>query len=273
MVARLDTLNSFPLSLEPIHDSIFDFDSSKIDQIIDKIDEVGSIISKDPIFIPIPIPVVVGRNRIIFRRDYNQIGGNPKPILIFGSKGNENGQFNYPYGIATNSEGEILVCDQDNHRIQIFSKDGQHLRQFGSKGNEDGQFNQPRDVSIDPRNDQIIVVDTWNHRIQIFDSQGHFIRKFGSKGIEDGQFQYPSAIVIDSVGNYFISDCKNDRIQIFDENGTFIRKFGSEGKENGKLEGPFGLGLLSNGNLVIGELLNNRISIFDNQEKKYYILS
>ena len=96
----------------------FDFDSSKLDQIIDKIDEFGSIISKEPI--PIPIPVVVGRNRIIFRRDYHQIDANSQPILVFGSKGKEEGQFDDPYGITTNSEGEILVCDEDNHRIQIF---------------------------------------------------------------------------------------------------------------------------------------------------------
>ena len=52
----------------------------------------------------------------------------------FGSKGSNNGEFNHPYDISTDSAGNVYVIDCSNHRIQVFSSDGQYLRQFGRRG-------------------------------------------------------------------------------------------------------------------------------------------
>ena len=35
-------------------------------------------------------------------------------------QGSDNGKFNYPWGICTDSLGFIYVCDKENHRIQVF---------------------------------------------------------------------------------------------------------------------------------------------------------
>ena len=51
----------------------------------------------------------------VYRRDYNQIVGD-QSILQFGSKGNGDGQFSNPVAVAVNSKGEIIVCEQGNHR-------------------------------------------------------------------------------------------------------------------------------------------------------------
>ena len=88
---------------------------------------------------------------------------------------------------------------------------------------------------------------------------------FGSKGEKDGELNCPHAVVVDSNGNYFVSDTSNHRIQIFDENGVFIWKFGSHGTKKGELSDPIGIGLLSNGNIVVSECKYDRISIFDSQ--------
>ena len=253
IIDRLNTLNSFPLSLEPIHDPIFNFDESKFDQILEMVNHCGEIIPKK-------------RSVPIYRRDYNQISENQQPILRFGSEGDKDGQFSHPSGIATNSWGKIVVGDQGNHRIQIFDRDGHFLRKFGSEGEGDGQFSTLQGVIVDRRNDQIIVADSYNHRIQIFDSEGQFIRKFGSFGDGDGEFECPQAVAVNSNGNYFVTDFGNNRVQVFDSEGQFIRKFGSNGKGDGELDGPTGIGFLSNGNVVVCEFENNnRISIFDPQ--------
>ena len=34
-------------------------------------------------------------------------------------QGSDNGKFNYPWGICTDSLGFIYVCDKENHRIQV----------------------------------------------------------------------------------------------------------------------------------------------------------
>ena len=261
LMARLDTLNSFPYSFEPIHDSYFNFNSIKIDDLIQNINHFGEMVTKDPGISSIPtlsVPVVIGG-----RRDYSKIAENQQPLIQFGSKGNEDGQFDFPRCVAINSQGEIIVCDRANHRIQIFNRDGEFVRKFGTEVKENVQFNQPFGVSVDQRNDQIIVSDTHNHRIQIFDAEGQFIKKFGSMGNRDGQIEYPVAAIVDSNGNYFITDFGNHGIQVFDSTGQFIRKFGTEGDGNGQLNNPIGIGLLSNGNVVVSDCGNKRISIFD----------
>ena len=166
VMARLDTLNSFPYSFEPIHDSYFNFNSIKIDDIIQNINHFGEIIIKDP---TIPVPFIIGgRLGLGFHRDYSKIAENQEPLVQFGSEGNEDGQFNVPMNLTTNSRGEIIVSDRDNHRIQIFNREGKFLRKFGNDGYgygygygyKNNQLNRPRGVSIDQTNDQIVVADT-----------------------------------------------------------------------------------------------------------------
>ena len=41
----------------------------------------------------------------------------------WGTKGNGESEFEYPSGVCANGE-EVFVCDEVNHRIQVFSRDG-----------------------------------------------------------------------------------------------------------------------------------------------------
>ena len=62
-------------------------------------------------------------DRPIYRRDYSKVGY--QPICRFGSQGAGDGQFNLPRSVACNLRGEIAVADQNNHRIQVFDRNGQ----------------------------------------------------------------------------------------------------------------------------------------------------
>ena len=42
----------------------------------------------------------------------------------FGKRGNQDGQFNTPSGLLIDSFNNLLVCDQENNRVQQFSLDG-----------------------------------------------------------------------------------------------------------------------------------------------------
>ena len=70
----------------------------------------------------------------VYRRDYSRIGD--KPASRFGSQGDGEGQFNFPRSVACNTRGEILVADRNNHRIQVFDRNGKFLFKFGSEGME-----------------------------------------------------------------------------------------------------------------------------------------
>ena len=61
-----------------------------------------------------------------------------------------------------------MVCDELNHRVQVFELSGKFITKFGTLGNGIGEFNGP--VSTTVRNDgRIVVSDLGNHRVQIFE--------------------------------------------------------------------------------------------------------
>ena len=41
-------------------------------------------------------------------------------VSSFGQKGSNKGDFNRPWGVCVSRDGFVYVCDQLNHRIQIF---------------------------------------------------------------------------------------------------------------------------------------------------------
>ena len=45
-------------------------------------------------------------------------------LYKFGKQGNQDGQFDYPFGILVGSSSYLLVCDSKNNRVQQFSLDG-----------------------------------------------------------------------------------------------------------------------------------------------------
>ena len=55
---------------------------------------------------------------IIFRIQVFELDG--KFVGKFGINGSKLGEFNYSFSVAVLSNDQIVVCDKDNHRIQIF---------------------------------------------------------------------------------------------------------------------------------------------------------
>ena len=45
-------------------------------------------------------------------------------LYKFGKLGNQDGQFNGPWGMLLDSSNNLLVCDCGNNRVQQFSLDG-----------------------------------------------------------------------------------------------------------------------------------------------------
>ena len=88
-------------------------------------------------------------------------------LTQWGSSGTGNGQFNQPYGVATDAAGDVYVADAGNNRIQKFTGTGTYITQWGSGGSGDGQFDYPKGVATDAAGN-IYVSDTGNNRIQKF---------------------------------------------------------------------------------------------------------
>jgi DNA-binding beta-propeller fold protein YncE len=135
-------------------------------------------------------------------------------LFSFGSRGVEEGEFNFPYDAVTDSEGNIYVVDSGNFRVQKFDKDGNFLMAFGSVGTLPGQFARPKGIALDS-DENIYVVDGAFSNFQIFDKEGRSLLAVGSVGIEPGQFVLPIGITINEQDEVFVVDQLNKRLQKF----------------------------------------------------------
>ena len=88
-----------------------------------------------------------------------------------GRPGTAPGEFSNPIGIAVDLDGNVLVSEYGNHRIQKFTADGAPIAQFGSYGSGPGQFAYPRGVAVASRG-EIYVADTNNSRVQVLSAAG-----------------------------------------------------------------------------------------------------
>jgi DNA-binding beta-propeller fold protein YncE len=135
-------------------------------------------------------------------------------IKKFGHRGTQDGEFNFPTYIWRNKEGNLLVTDSLNFRIQKFDRFGNYLQQFGSVGNGTGDQARPKGVAEDQLG-HIYVTDSLFHTVQIFDKSGRFLLNFGDQGDSPGQFWLPSGIHITREGTIYVADSYNKRVQIF----------------------------------------------------------
>ena len=205
-----------------------------------------------------------GRDIAAYEWDYGD-GTVPGTIgfkFKWGSFGSGNGQFKYPYGIASDSSGNVYVADTSNNRIQKFDSAGSFLTKWGSSGSGDGKFNVPTGVVVDNAGN-VYVADTYNYRIQKFDSTGVFLAKWGSAGLSDGKFNVPTGITVDSSDNVYVTDFGTDRIQKFDSTGVFLAKWGSHGSGDGQFIDPYGITVDSSDNIYVCDRGNDRIQKFD----------
>jgi len=132
----------------------------------------------------------------------------------FGADGAAEGRFHYPTNICVTSNGEIIVSDALNFRVQVFSPEGHFLFTFGRMGDVPGNFSRPKGVAADS-DGNIYVVDALFDNVQVFDKRGRLLMAFGNHGTGYGDFWLPTGIYIDNDDLIYISDQSNRRVQIF----------------------------------------------------------
>ena len=121
------------------------------------------------------------------------------------------GQLNNPRSLAIHYKtGNIYIADRDNHRVQVFSCNGDYLFMFSEKMNE------PMGICISQNN--VCVTQFDSHCINMYELEGKLIKRVGSEGNGEAQFKYPRGLdVSDRTNNIYVCDYYNDRIQILTE--------------------------------------------------------
>jgi DNA-binding beta-propeller fold protein YncE len=116
-----------------------------------------------------------GNNRVqLFDLDGFDVGSAKFGSFMtsFGGLGSDSGLFWSPRGIATDSDGFIMVADSKNNRLQLFKPNGEFIRVINETcSNEFGKnigFDRP--VAICATSNGGLIITEWgrSHKVQIF---------------------------------------------------------------------------------------------------------
>lgn len=135
----------------------------------------------------------------------------------WGTKGQGDGEFNLPHGIAVDAQGRVIVCDRENERLQLFDLKGGFLESWKSP-----QIGKPYGIetSADGR---IFIIDggspslkrTERGKAVELNAKGVVTDTFGSFGQAPGQFQLGHDIAIGPDGAVYVAEGTGARVQKF----------------------------------------------------------
>ena len=206
-----------------------------------------------------------GQHKLHVQVNDREINGSPFTVTVYpdptqlGHPVRVVTDLNYPYSIAFNKCGEMIVSERGGHRVSIFDIRGQKLRTFGSRGDSPDQMVYPAGIAIDDT-DNIYVSS--KHKLQKFTSSGELIKCVGQRGRKEGEFDDPRGVTL--YGNQVYGcDGNNHRIQVFDLDLNFIRSIGSRGNGRGEFNAPHDVKFDTAGNMYVAEYDNERVQVMD----------
>ena len=169
---------------------------------------------------------------------------------------------------VTGEPGSVYIADgYGNHRIVVFDRDGNYLRQWGSAGSGDGQFvegggGHPHCVVLG--NDGLVYAcDRGQNRVQVFDREGNLQRIIRIDPAEYGEATLRATDIElsrDAEQRFlFVVDLGSNRIWILErETGDIAGSIGGSGHMAGEFTFPHTLVTDSDGNLYAAETVGGR---------------
>lgn len=167
-----------------------------------------------------------------------------------------------PWGIAVYQGKELVVVEESNACISVFSLSGKKLQSFGTKGSGEGELDGPTGVAVDDKGN-ILVADSGNNRIQKFTGDGRFLKAVGTGGRGPLQFLNPTGIAV-SNGKVYVVDTGNNRVQVLNADFTFSCTLGSF---LNRLKYPLGIACDSDRKVFVTDRDNHRIQVFTSEGK------
>ena len=247
-------------------------------------------------------PQCVGQHRVEIQVNGQPLTGSPGILRVmphqyqfafqFGSKGEEQGKFDCPVGVAVNDKSRILaIADYNNSRTQIFSFEGNFLREFSLKG-------KPISLAFTESGDLLVRV-IYDKRIFLFAENGQFIRYIGVEHVmtphfvsvssdgriitsdsNDKTFKVLTAdgkkllqslksldrnetpvCVVYHQAKFFASFNFAGRLVVFNNAGEYLHDIGSKGSGDGQFSGPTGLVIDKLNRLIVCDAGNSRVQL------------
>jgi DNA-binding beta-propeller fold protein YncE len=133
-------------------------------------------------------------------------------IMSWGEPGTDPGQFSLPHGVAMFGDDAMIVCDRENHRVQVFSLDGEVLSAWhvhkavavcAGRGDDTNVYVAEQGPPPVQRG-----VPGLGHRIGIYDREGRRVTRFGAELPGEGpeQFNWLHSVAVDSEGSVYAAE-------------------------------------------------------------------
>ena len=169
------------------------------------------------------------------KRFWGAYGNKPDdtPLPKYDPKASPDKQFRNPVHCVERSvDGFIYVCDRQGNRIQVFTPEGNYIREaffaretLGSGAAWDLAF------SKDPQQTFIFLADGTNEKVRVIVRKTMLeVTNFGDGGRQPGQFYGVHSIATDSKGNIYTTETyEGKRLQKFAFKGVQQVAAGSQG--------------------------------------------
>ncbi len=134
-------------------------------------------------------------------------------ILSWGEPGSDEGQFSLPHNLAILDEGHVVVCDRENHRVQVFTLEGEYVRAWHChKATAVAVTGSGADTRVYIAEQGPPPVQTGvpnlGHRVTIYTAEGEMVTRFGAALPGEGpdQFLWPHSVAVDSQGSVYVAE-------------------------------------------------------------------
>ncbi|XP_070551162.1 E3 ubiquitin-protein ligase TRIM71-like [Ptychodera flava] len=172
-------------------------------------------------------------------------------LEVFGS-GSMPGQFNWARGIYIKKNGQWVICDWMNHRVQVIDPIKlccDLILQFHAFPKSFDPWN----VTVDEDNDQYFMSDWGNGQVVVSSGQSKILNCFGRKeGIA------PRGICLSPDGFIFIGDL-NGYVRKYNKSGEHIAR-----TEEGQVSKPYGL-IVNKKCIFVSDFGRNCVHVLNHQ--------
>ena len=177
-------------------------------------------------------------------------------VRRIGGKGSDNGQFDLPTQLTTDSIGRVFIADYGNHRICMHDPDLNHLRNITHES-----LSEPSDVKVS-RDRLYVLCPNINPYMLVLTLEGDKLHSLITRG-EGMNLICPFCFCLDHLNNFIISDFMSHSIRVFSPEGNLLHTIGSEGHQPGMFYHPLGVAVTPNKRLVcVSENENYVLQIF-----------
>jgi len=166
-----------------------------------------------------------------------------------------------PYGLATDSKGQLYVADSKVGAVFIFNTETRDVDMI--KNSVHAHFVRIIGLAMDD-NDRLFVSDPGLRHVLVFDKDHK-----AEDVITDGMAS-PGGLAIDTRNRLlYVADIDLDQVLVYDADTLkLLRKIGTTGHNHelttpGDFSKPAAVAVDAEGNLYVADTMNNRIEIFD----------